>query len=97
MGQEYDLTLHEHAVPSVHAPRRVPLALRDSLKAALDDMVTNKVITPVKEPTDWVSSLVVVEKKNKKLLICIDPRDLNTYIKRSHYPLPTFDQIIHNQ
>ena len=94
MGQEYDLTLKESAVPCVHAPRWVPLALKDALKTQLDDMVKNEVISPVKEPTDWVSSLVVVEKKNKKLRICIDPRDLNKHIKRSHYPLPTFDHIV---
>ena len=49
---------------------------------------------PVKEPTDWVSSLVVVEKKNKKLRVCLDPKDLNNNLKRSHYPLPTLDEII---
>ena len=46
------------------------------------------------EPTDWVSSLVVVKKKNGKIRVCIDPKDLNNNLKRSHYPLPTFEQII---
>ena len=51
-------------------------------------------IVRVKEPTDWVSSLVAVEKKNGKLRICIDPKDLNRNLKRAHYPLPTFDEIL---
>ena len=46
------------------------------------------------EPTDWVSSLVVIEKKNKQLRLCIDPKDLNKHLKRSHYPLQTFEEII---
>ena len=51
-------------------------------------------IAKVKEPTDWVSSIVVVEKKNGKLRICIDPKDLNENLKRAHYPLPTFEEIL---
>ena len=50
-----------------------------------------KVITPVVTPTDWVSILVITEKKNKELRLCLDPKDLNKSIKRSHYPLPTFE------
>ena len=41
------------------------------------------VITKMDEPTDWVSSLVIVVKKNGDLRICLDPRDLNKAIKRA--------------
>ena len=58
------MTLRDDAVPVVHAPRRVPIALKKDLKHQLDEMEANGVIAKVKEPTDWVSSLVVVEKKN---------------------------------
>ena len=47
-------------------------------------------IEPVSEPSDWVNSIVVAEKENKKdVRICLDPRDLNKYIIREHYPLKT--------
>ena len=49
------------------------------------------VIEKVTIPTDWVNSLVVVEKPNGKLRICLDPRDLNAAIKRPHYPMPTLE------
>ena len=53
------------------------------------------VIKKVTEPTDWVNSLVVVEKpETKKLRICLDPRDLNTQIKRPHYTMPTLDDVV---
>ena len=91
MGQEFNLTLQENATPVIHPPRRVPLAIKSKLKEALEDMVKQDIIAPIETPTDWVSSLVVVEKKNGKLRICIDPKDLNRSIKRSHYPMPTFE------
>jgi len=55
-------------------------------------MTVSKIIAPVQCPTDWVSSLVVVEKGNK-LRVCIDPKDLNKAIMRPHYALPTIDDI----
>ena len=91
LGEEYDLTLIEDATPVIHAPRRVPLAIKDKLKQTLDQLEKGGIISKVNEPTDWVSSLVTVEKKDKSLRLCIDPKDLNNNIKRSHYPLPTFD------
>ena len=57
-------------------------------------MVKNGVITPIQEPTDWVNSLVIVEKPNGKLRICLDPRPLNRAIKREHYQLPTTENIL---
>ena len=48
----------------VHAPRRVPFALRDRLKSELDKEESLGVIVKVDEPTDWVHSITIVEKKN---------------------------------
>ena len=56
-------------------------------------MERNGVIKRIKGPTDWVNSLVFVEKPDRSLRICLDPRDLNKAIKREHYQLPTFDEI----
>ena len=38
--------------------------------------------------------MVVVKKPNGTLRICIDPKDLNKVLKRSHYPLPTIEDIL---
>ena len=48
-------------------------------------MVKDKIIEPITKPTDWVSNIVIIEKKNKSLRICLDPKDLNAGIKRQHY------------
>lgn len=71
---------------------RVPIALRGCLKEELDRLENDKIITRVTKPTERVNALVVVEKtKRPKLRVCLNPRDLNKAIQRSHYPLPTLE------
>ena len=52
-----------------------------------------EVLTKITEPNDWISSHVVV-RKGRKLRLCIDPKDLNKALKRSHYPIPTIEEIL---
>lgn len=85
----YDIKLDGKAVPRISAPRVIPVSLRDKVKAEIDKMVLNGVLEQVTEPTDWVHPIVVVQKPNKDVRICMDPRGLNKYIKREHYPIPT--------
>ena len=96
---EYTIRIDNDAVPQVIPPRRIPFALQDAVKSKLDRMQAIGVVAPVTEPTDWVNSMVVVRKQANKVRICIDRPHLNAFIKRSHYPLPTFDDIaarLHN-
>ncbi|XP_032225763.1 uncharacterized protein LOC116608835 [Nematostella vectensis] len=90
---EYHIKLDGTVSPVQHAPRRVPVALRDQLKAELDKIVEQEIIAPVTAPTLWVSTLVVVPKKNGKLRLCLDPKDLNKATMREHYPLPTIKDV----
>ena len=77
----------------VHAPRKVPISLRNRLHKELNKIEKLNIVSKVDEPTDWVNSLVIVEKKTGQLRLCIDPRDLNKNIKREHFHLPTKTKI----
>ena len=80
--------------PVVSPPRNQPAAIRERCKETLDEMEATGVIRKVDEPTEWVNSLVVIEKpKSKKLRICLDPRPLNTAICREHFQLPTLEYV----
>jgi hypothetical protein len=92
---KYSITLKEDAKPVVHPPRKYPIQLKDELKKELDKMVDMDIITPVTEPTDWVSSLAFSRKDTGKLRICLDPRDINKSIKRTYHKTPTLEEITH--
>ena len=80
LNGEYHLRISAEVTPVHHAPRHVPIANRDDLKTTLDEMVTAGIIIPVTENTQWISSMVVIPKKNGSLHICLDPKDLNAGI-----------------
>ena len=70
------------------------MALRPRLKEALDDLEEQDVVAPVTMPTRWINSIVAVPKKNGKLHICLDPKDLSCKIQRENYQLPTVEDLV---
>ncbi|CAI5671480.1 unnamed protein product [Oreochromis niloticus] len=94
LAGEHTIRVDESVTPVIHSCRKVPFALQKPLKAELDRMENLEVIEKIDEPTEWVSSLVIVEKKTGKLRVCMDPRDLNRAIKREHFKLPTREEIM---
>jgi len=50
-------------------------------------------IEKVDQPTEWVNSIVIVEKPDGNLRICLDPKDLNRAVQREHFQLPTAAEI----
>ena len=59
---EYTINIKPDSIPVVNPPRRLPVSLRQLVKAELDMMVEKQIIAPVTEPTSWVSSMVVAQK-----------------------------------
>ena len=97
-GDKYNIKLVENAQPVVHPPRTVPVHILPLYKAELDKMLAENIIVPVSEPTDWVNSIVCNVKETtdgqKKVRLCLDPKDLNKMIRREHYYTRTIDEIL---
>ena len=77
-GGQYHIQLIDNATPVIHLLRTVPVHILPLYKAELEKMIADDIITEVKEPTDWVNSIVcnVKETTNgkKKVRLCLDPR-----------------------
>lgn len=87
------LKLDDKAVPVARPPRRLPLAIRKRLKDKLDSLIRKKIIEKVDEPSEWISNIVVIEKPDKSLRICLDPQDLNKCLKREPILIPTREEV----
>lgn len=88
------IELTDDAKPVIQYQRKVPLSLHEKLKQTLDSLETKNIIQKVDYPTNWVNSLMIVEKPDKSLRLCIDPKPLNQYIRREHFLIPTANDIL---
>lgn len=93
MSDEHSIQVDDSVAPVVHAARRVPISIMDKVQNELDSMEESDIIAKVDQPSQWVNSMVVVEKKNGDVRICLDPRDLNKAILREHHHIPTLEDI----
>lgn len=92
-GTKCHFDIKEDANVTVKPPRRIPLALQPKVKQALDDLETQGVIAKVDSPKSFVSNLVVVEKANGSVRLCIDPQDLNKVTKRTPHLIPSIEDM----
>lgn len=81
-------------IPVINCRKKFPISMHDKLKESLRIMEANKVISKVDYPTEWVNSLIVADKPNGDLRLCLDPRPLNKFILREHFTIPNRDEII---
>ena len=63
MEDEYTIKLTDDAKPfALTVPRKVPMPLYQEIKAKIEKMLENGVISPVDEPTEWCASMVCHSK-----------------------------------
>ena len=97
-GLPYKFQLKPNAKPARHAPRKVPIHLQDTFHEEIRNLEALGILEETKDVTEWVNSFVIMEKKlpinssnshspghsvDKKLWICLDPRDLNKALVRA--------------
>lgn len=92
-SSEYTIELVEDSVPFAFPARRLPPTLMKPVKCELDKLVSNDIIEPVQESSDWCAPMTVAFKKNGDIRLCIDCRYLNKYVKRQNFQLPTIEEI----
>ena len=95
-GEKFHITMAENAKPfCVNTPRAIPYAYRDKLKAELELLQSQGIITPVTVPTEWCAPIVVTPKKDTDAIrMCVDLSHLNRYVKRERYQSATPAQAV---
>ena len=92
---EYRIKLIDDAVSyAVNAPRLVALPLLPKVKAKVEQLERQGVISKVDQPTDWCAPMVVVQKSNEDVRVCVDLTKLNDQVKRERLILPSVDNVL---
>lgn len=89
---EYDIDIVDGAKFKMIPARKIPYAIKEQVKAEIDNMMKMGVIEQVNNPTPVVSPMVIVKQK-KKLRICLDPSEVNKNLLRRQHPLTSIEEI----
>ena len=92
IGESSTFVVNPDHSPVQHEPS-TPVTLQKEVKEKIAGLERKGIIQKVTDPTDWISSMVIMSKPGK-LRICLDPRDLNKVIQRPKYQMPTLEEIL---
>jgi hypothetical protein len=87
------IKIKENSIPVISHPRRIPIKLIEKFKQLIEKLCEQNIIEKCKEPSEWQHPLVIVEKPDKSLRMCLYPRALNKHIIREMIQIPTVDEI----
>ena len=82
---EYHIEIDPNIRPVQHTPRRVPVPLKAKFKEKIDDMEKEGIIIQETRPTNWISSLVAVQKP-EKLKSMHGPSRFNSSYQKAKVP-----------
>ena len=90
------ISLENDAVPiCVTTARRVPKHYEPESKKTIAELIEQKVIAPVNEPTTWCSpAFFVLKADGKRVRLVTDFTALNKFVRRPTNPFPSTREII---
>ena len=95
-----DISLVEHRLPiksEFHPfqqpPRRMSKEVELKVKEEIEKLLKEKFIRPIRY-VQWLENIIPVMKKNGKLRVCVDFRDLNAATHKDMYVMPIVDMLV---
>jgi hypothetical protein len=90
----------QHAIPLVEGAkpfrqkiRHINPKMARQVQRELQKMVDDGIITPIRY-SSWISNLVVVQKKNGDIHLCVDFHNLNQLSLKDNYPFPNMEHLL---
>ena len=90
---EMKIPLKPDAKPVCQRQYRLNLRYKDRVKAEIDRMLDAGIIEPV-EKSEWISLMVVQEKKTSEICICVDLRKLNDACVHDLFLTPFTNEVL---
>ncbi|XP_059629733.1 uncharacterized protein LOC132272647 [Cornus florida] len=90
---EHRLPIKKDFQPYKQPPRRMSSEVMLKIKEEIKRLLKAGFIRTVRY-VEWLSNVVPVMKKNGKLRVCVDFRNLNNVTPKDEYPMPVADQLI---
>ena len=85
------MSIETEGPPIFQRAYRAPLTKRQVIDDAVDEMLSDGVISPSNSP--WASPVTLAPKKDGGYRVCINYRRMNAVTKKDRYPLPHIQDI----
>ena len=94
-GFQLKLNIDSSVPPVSQHLRRIPFHVRKKIEIKIKELEDLDIIekVPDSEPTSWVSPIIAIPKGNDVRMV-VDMRRANEAIKRTHYPVPTLEELL---
>jgi hypothetical protein len=94
MGEtKIPLGLDERPIKKI--PYRLDPKYKQKVRIELDRMLGARIIEPIEE-FEWISPMVVQDKKTREIIICVVLRKLNDACLHDPFPTPFTDEVLDN-
>ncbi|XP_055621982.1 uncharacterized protein K02A2.6-like [Toxorhynchites rutilus septentrionalis] len=93
-GVEVRIQLDPKITPIYQPLRRIPIPLETTVNRKLDELLAREIIEVKHGPVSWVSPLVVANKANGQIRLCVDLRRVNQAVIRERHPMPVIDDVL---
>ena len=90
---EHRLPLKKGFRPFQQRARQMKAEVLEEVKKEVEKMLDDGLIRPCWY-TEWISSVVPVQKKDGRWCVCVDFRDLNRATPKDEYPMPVAETLI---
>ncbi|KAL7861715.1 hypothetical protein SRHO_G00131560 [Serrasalmus rhombeus] len=91
-GFVHKVKLRSDVPPLQQKLRRLPFAVRDSVSQELKRLEKEGIIEKV-DSSEWVSPIVVIQKKSGGIRLCVDLREPNKAVVIDSHPLPHIEEV----
>ena len=88
----HTIQLKPDAKPVQSPPRRVPYHLKQELKIELQNMLDKGIIE--ESNSCWSSPLVVIQKKDSGIRVCVDLRKVNEQVYNETFPMTNIEDVL---
>ena len=90
---EYRLLIRPEFHHFQQPPRKLSKEVELKVKEEIEKLLKAKFISPIRY-VQWLANIVHVMKKNRKLQVCVDFRDLNVATPKDMYVMPIVDMLV---
>ena len=90
---EHRLPIRLEFHPFQQLPRRMSKKVEPMVKEEIEKLLKAKFIKPTRY-VQWLENIVLVMKKNGKLQVCVDFRDLNVVTPKDMYVMSIVDKLV---